>query len=92
MALRIHPASHDAELLLFSPRNYNILFCHLTYVRLWGERFRRRNNSSKQQQSHLDNFVVTVDVALGHSLYFLSQPPSTLLSQVLLQLFLPIIN
>ena len=38
-------------------------------VRLWGERFRRHDNSSKQQQSPSINFAVAVVVvALVHSL------------------------
>ena len=80
MEIRIHPASHDAELRVFSPRTYTVysLFCHLTYIRLWGERFRPHNFSSKQPQSQPNNFAVAVGVvALGRSLYFLSQPPPT---------------
>ena len=54
------------------------------------ERFRRRSNSSKQQQSQPNIFAVTVViVALGCSLYFLSQSPPDLLAQLLLQIFLP---
>ena len=96
MELRIHPASHDAELRVFSPRTYTIIIsCHFTYmyVRLWGERFRRHNNSSKRQQSQPNNFAVAVVVvALGRWLHVLSQSSPTLLAQLLLQLFLAISN
>ena len=72
MELHIHQALHDAE-----PRASSL--CHSKSVRLWGEGCRRHNSSSKQQQSRLNIFDVTIAVvALGRSLYFLSQPPPNL--------------
>ena len=54
-------------------------------VCLWAERFRRHNNSSKQQQSQPNIFAVAVTVvALVRSLYFLSQSSPYLLAQLLL--------
>ena len=42
----------------------------LTSIRLWGERFRRHNNSRKQQRFQPNIFAVTVVVvARGRSLY-----------------------
>ena len=51
MELRIHPALHDAELRVFSSRASSL--CHSTCVRMWGERSRPHDNSSKQQHSRL---------------------------------------
>ena len=52
--------------------------CLLTYVRLWGGRFRRHNDSSKQQQSQPNTFAVAVVVAtLGRSLHFRSFPDAS---------------
>ena len=75
MELRIHPASHDAELRVFSQRTYTIVSLLLTYARLWGGLFLRHNDSNKQQQSQPHNFAVAVVVvALGSSVYFISFP------------------
>ena len=70
MELRIHPSVSDAELRVFSPRASSL--CHSTSVRVWGERSRRHNRSSKQQQSRPNIFAVTVVVVpLGRSVYIL---------------------
>ena len=50
--------------------------CHLTYVRLWVERFRRSNNRSKQQQCQLIFFGVDV-VALRRKVSVLAFPAAT---------------
>ena len=55
MELRNHLAPHDAELRAVSPRASSL--CHSTPVRMWGERSRRDNNSSKQQQSRPNQHV-----------------------------------
>ena len=53
MELRVHPALHDAELRVFSPRVKPLL--SLASVLLWGERLHCYKNSSKQQQSHVQH-------------------------------------
>ena len=55
--------------------------CHSMSVRLRGERSRRHNNSSRQQQSQINVFAVTVIVvALGRSMHFISFPAASLLN------------
>ena len=83
MKLRSHPVSHDAELRVFSPGTYTSLsFDVCSFVE---EHFRHHNNISKQQQYQPNSSVVAVVVvALGRSLYFLSQSPPNLLAQLLL--------
>ena len=81
--LRIHPGLHDAELRdseCLRPVPILLPVVILTSVRLWGERFRRHNNRSKQQRSqpNIIFFVVAIAaVALGRSLHFLSFPAAT---------------
>lgn len=79
MELRAHPALHDVELRVFSPRAPSV--CHSTYHVMrsfWGgggERSCRQNNSrnQQQQQSQPKRFAVAVVVVtLGLSLYVLS--------------------
>ena len=76
MELRIHLASHDAELRVCSTRAYTIAvslsFDVCSFV---GGALSPHTNSSKQPQSQLNLFAVAVVVtALGRSLYFLSFP------------------
>ena len=50
----------------YSIVSFDILRSIYEYVRLWGERFRRLSNNSKQQQSQPNIFpVVVVVVAFG---------------------------
>ena len=74
MKLSIRPTfyrTRPAELRVFFA-TWLISQSFLTSVRLWEERFRRHDNSTKQQRSHPSTVAVAVVVVtLGRSLYFL---------------------
>ena len=84
MELRIHPASHVAELRVFSPRIYTMVSLSFDVCSFVGGTLFRPLNGSKQQSQSNTFTVAVVVVALGRSLYFLSQPPPNLLAQLLL--------
>ena len=76
MELRIYPALHEAELRVFRP--VPLILINRPLSACVGERPRRHNIISKQQQSRSNIFAVAVVVvALGRSLYFLSSPAAS---------------